>query len=211
MKLTTILAALLMSATLAFSQGSIVFNNRVTGQVVTHIYGPEPGATQVPRFGNGATDFPVGSQTYGGALLAGTGFTVQLWGGPSGTAPNLLTLAAGNGTATFRTGAAAGFISQPSGLNPTINGVPENSAATIQLRAWDNAGGTITTWAAAMASTSTAHGASLPFVSPVLGGATVTSPNLIGLTSFNLQVVPEPSIVALGVLGLGALFLRRRK
>ena len=34
---------------------------------------------------------------------------------------------------------------------------------------------------------------------------------LTGLQSFGLYVVPEPSIIALGALGLGALVLRRRK
>lgn len=48
-----------------------------------------------------------------------------------------------------------------------------------------------------------------------LGGGTVTPPSLIGLTDIsgvqNIQVVPEPSTIALGILGAAALLLRRRK
>jgi hypothetical protein len=36
-------------------------------------------------------------------------------------------------------------------------------------------------------------------------------PNTDGIRSFQLTIVPEPSLIALGVLGLGALLLRRRK
>jgi len=214
MKLTTILAALLMSATIGFSQGSIVFNNRVTGTIITHIYAPLASSPANSRFGQGTNDFPVGSTDYTGAVgLAGTGFTVQLWGGPASATANELTLAT-NGTAVFRTGAAAGFIQQPSGANPTVaQGITlpnQNLPAAIQLRAWDNAGGTITSWAAAMATPGLAIGSSPLFISQNLGGGPITSPNLVGLQTFSLAV-PEPSIIALGVLGLGVLLFRRRK
>jgi hypothetical protein len=42
-------------------------------------------------------------------------------------------------------------------------------------------------------------------------GAIVPTPDLSGLQSFNLRVVPEPSTIALGVLGAAALLYRRRK
>lgn len=49
-----------------------------------------------------------------------------------------------------------------------------------------------------------------------LGGGTVTPPALLGLKDQDgvnqfIQVVPEPSTIALGVLGVAALLLRRRK
>jgi hypothetical protein len=44
-----------------------------------------------------------------------------------------------------------------------------------------------------------------------LGGGTLPPSNLTGLTGFNVPVVPEPSTLALGVLGAAALLFRRRK
>jgi len=82
-----------------------------------------------------------------------------------------------------------------------------------QFRAWDNQGGTLTSWSQVMAG-----GGSIPggtsdifvFTAPLaLGGG--TPPLTTGIRSFNLTVVPEPSLIALGALGLGALLFRRRK
>jgi hypothetical protein len=42
-------------------------------------------------------------------------------------------------------------------------------------------------------------------------GMSFTIPQTTGIRSFQLTVVPEPSLIALGALGLGALLLRRRK
>jgi len=47
----------------------------------------------------------------------------------------------------------------------------------------------------------------------VLGGGTITPPNLaLGTANLVLKTVPEPTTLALGILGLGALLaIRRRK
>jgi hypothetical protein len=47
--------------------------------------------------------------------------------------------------------------------------------------------------------------------SPPLGGEVTPPPNLIGLTPFQFFLIPEPSVLALGVLGAATLLLRRRK
>jgi len=186
-----------------------VFNNRVVNTIVSPIFGPEPAPnSDLRRSGNPSTGTPVGSTVYGGAALAGTGFTAQLWGGPMGTAMGSLALCPGSQT-TFRTGAAAGFVTAPA-VNPTVPGVAENGTATMQVRAWDNQAGAITSYAQALQLNAAAGFSDLFDVSP-LGGILTPSPNIAGLRSFNLTVVPEPSLLALGALGLGALFLRRRK
>jgi len=63
----------------------------------------------------------------------------------------------------------------------------------------------------------TGFGASQPFAA-VIGGAAAdpntppsTPANLVNLKPFQVISVPEPSVIALGVLGASALLLRRRK
>jgi hypothetical protein len=110
-------------------------------------------------------------------------------------------------TTTFRTGTAAGFVTAPA-VNPTVPGVPENGTAAVQVRAWDNNGGLVTSYADALAAGRAAGFSDIFSVGP-LGGTLTPSPNIAGLRSFNLTQVPEPSVIALGALGLGALLFRR--
>src|ERR1041384_8052886 len=107
MKKNLLVAALLVSASVAFGQGTINFNNRVTSAgsgaqapVVAPIFGVDPANPTSSKSGlpdqtwyNGAT--VAGSNgpllqdglghtgtpglTYGGALLVGTGFTAGIW------------------------------------------------------------------------------------------------------------------------------------
>jgi hypothetical protein len=219
MKKHTLIAALSLACAVgAFGQGQINFNTRAGNPgEATYVYSPVYGvntlapSTQIR--GNSTTNATQpGPANYGTApLLTGTGFTAALFGGlapiTDERSPNLAFVA----TAVFRpVGAIAGNVI---GSAPFVPGVPGDSTAraTFQLRAWDNVGGTITSWAAAMANPAIAQGSSALFTVPApLGLGTVPPPNLVGLTSFNL-VVPEPGVIALGVLGLGALLLRRRK
>ena len=73
--------------------------------------------------------------------------------------------------------------------------------AVVEIRAWDNHGGTITTWDTAIIKGNSAQlfVQDLGGVDPVSGNFYLT-PNLVGLTSFTIMI-PEPSIVALGMLG----------
>ena len=104
---------------------------------------------------------------------------------------------------TFRTGAAASFFVNP--LDVTVPGFAPGTSATVVFRAWQGAD-----YASA-----TIRGESAPWTIAALGGvnpgtgAIVPTPDLAGLVSFTL--VPEPSTIALGVLGAAALLYRRRK
>jgi len=198
----------------AYPQGQVVFQNLIGGtnassSIRAPIFGPEPTDPSRAITGQSSQNnsFPPGSTVYTGPLLAGTGFSAELWAGPSGAAESALTPVA-NTIATFRTGAANGYII---GSTPTIAGVDANQVATLQVRAWDNKGGTLTSWAAVLADPTALRGAS-PLFTATLGGGPVTPPNMTGLVSFNIHsLVPEPSVVAIGAIGLGALLLRRRK
>lgn len=200
MKKSIIALLAVLTAGSVFAQGTIVYYNRITGSVVAPIYGPELDNPALALTGNTTAGTPAGVTVYTGAPLAGTGFTAELWAGA--TADSLVAVP---GTQKdFRTGGFAGAINS-SGLVVTIPGFAEAATPFLQVRAWDNEGGTILNWDDAQI-----KGASLPFVSAPLGGL-APPPNMVGLTSFNLHVIPEPSTFAL--LGLGALgmFLFRRK
>jgi len=240
MKRILIVTILLGSVVGVFSQGQITFNNRLTtgGAAGTFneplyqpIYGINPanpsnggqplqGTPNAPGGIGGAGGNPLpstGTTDYGGrAPLAGTGFTAQLWYGTVGT-PEVNLVLANSGTSTFRTSAAtAGAFNGTTATldNPAVM-IPggAGSRAVFQVRAWDNVNNTVTTWAGVLANPAVARGWSATFTPPFdLGSATSFIPNMIGMQSFGLFVpVPEPSLIALGALGLGALLLRRRK
>src|ERR1051325_3323256 len=77
----------------SFGQGTIQFNNRVTGTgtsaVVAPVYDVDPNCPSDRKFGNAATGptapIPAGTQTYAGAPLVGSGFTASLWARPAGS------------------------------------------------------------------------------------------------------------------------------
>jgi len=206
---------MLASVIAAYSQGQINFSTRVlsspVGTVNAPIYGPQVG----DPFGhlNGQHTTNGGSINYTGPLLAGTGFTAGLYGGPANSGRfDLLS------TATFRTAAnLLGYVTPPAVPLVSVATVPIGAMGTFELRVWDNRLNTVSDWAAVMADPSIPRGQSGAFSPPFPLGGTIpgqqpiTPPNLAGLTSFNIAPVPEPSVVALGVLGLGALLLRRRK
>lgn len=126
---------------------------------------------------------------------AGAGITAQLWGGPAGTAVDKLV--ALSPSTTFRTSSAAamGFVNA---VDVSVPGVAAGVQATLVMRAFNGAD-----WAS-----SALRGESNP-ITVALGGGVLTPANLVGMNGFTL--VPEPSMIALGVLGAAVLLFRRRK
>ena len=140
------------------------------------------------KSGNTSLGTPVGTQTYNGSPLAGNGYTAQLFGGPTNTPAE--DLAPMSPATYFRTTNSSGFIMPPD-FTLSVPGVPEGKRAKIQLRSWQNFGGTITNWQQVLADPRVPRGQSLPFISQPLGGLFAAPPNLIGLQSFNLAL-PNP-------------------
>jgi len=176
-KLLITLAAVLVSAS-TFGQGTILFNNRVTGQVDAPVSRPD---------GTGA----------------GAGYNAQLFLISGGTYTALTP------ATTFRTtsAAAAFYVVQPPGpvIVPTV---APGQQATIVMRVWEGAVGS---------SYDTAIGCrgQLNPITITLGGvpaqgAPIQDAVLTGMQGIML-CVPEPSAMALGLLGAAGLLYRRRK
>jgi septal ring-binding cell division protein DamX len=183
MKKLAIVAVCLAATLSAYAQGTFAFGNRNTAAGI---------------------DAPVTAAS--GGRLDGTGYLAQLFvnNNPVGTA------------VPFRTGAAAGYIST---VTVTVAGLAPGASAAVEMRAWRAAAGA--SWADAAASsdadpvgnagksaTLTLNAGGVP--DPTTGIPGFPS-NLTGLASFSLVAVPEPSTIALALLGGAALFLRRRK
>jgi hypothetical protein len=217
MKKTALIAAVLLgSAALSsvLAQGTIQWGNFFTA---THapIYGVDPANPLQTRTGNppGPMGIPAGTTVYGGSLLAGTGFTVALYVGSSAT--EVMAQMTHLQSQGFRTGPGAGYTAANlTATDPTRP--PGTLGVNVQFRAWDNQMGTITSWAQVLARQgNVAGGQSDVFTVGALGGSVPPDiflpPATLGIRSFQLTAVPEPSLIALGALGLGALLLRRRK
>jgi hypothetical protein len=214
MKLTAVLVTLLLGSLAAsnlLAQGQLNWGNFYSGVCRAPVYGVDAANPLLARTGNTTAGLPPGNQTYGGALLQGTGFTLAIYTGLSAAEAASSMQHVALNTGGFRTGGAAGLVFALDSIDPMHAGGTPNVA--YQFRAWDNRGGTVTSWSQVMAAGGTiAGGVSAPavFAGP-LGGGVITPPSTTGITSFNLTMVPEPSLIALGALGLGGLLLRRRK
>jgi len=187
------LAAVAMASS-AFAQGTInFFNNNLTGAAGTYRAG---------IFRDNGDGIPNNS-----TIGAGAGFTVGLFV-PGNNTP----LA----TTTFRTTTVQEvFIANVPDV--VVPGTGPNAAAQLIVRAWSTSAGS---FAAAQTIPGDQWGEQA-FTSRGLGGPNpdptqpaIPSPDMgPGFTGFEMTTtaVPEPSTIALGVLGVGALFLRRRK
>jgi hypothetical protein len=104
------------------------------------------------------------------------------------------------------------FITDTGFLNPinvTVPGHAGRTPATFVIRAWDTAGGSF-------ANATIQRGESAAFTINSLGGAGAppdVPASLDGTTyaGFTMVPIPEPSTYALGIAGLGALAMMRRR
>ena len=128
----------------------------------------------------------------------GNGYWVQAFAGTVGTAAGSLTAVA---TPIRFTLSAGYFFGGPT----AVAGITGGTTVALQIRAWD----------ATLGTTAPALGTAGSGASNLINVALVSSPtpenNLVGLQSFAITPVPEPSTIMLGIVGVGILALRRRK
>jgi hypothetical protein len=146
--------------------------------------------------------------TAGNAFAFGSGYQAQYYIGPANTTDATTLTAVGPQAALLGASTsdpAAGYFEGNNNgtITTTFAG---GSTVTLQLRAWK--GNSSSTYAAAGV-----KGAS-QLLQIVLGnpnGSPPTSPTSITTMSNFAVVGPEPATIALGLMGAGALFIRRRK
>jgi len=198
MKKLLIVGLLIMASASAFAQGTVNFNNN--------------GLVNPPLPDNLAVFF--GDSTAGGhRLTLGDGaYVAQLYFGAPG-APESSLAAVGSPNANFRA-ATTTLPGTWSGGTRTLTGFGEMAAVQLQVRVWNTADGT--DYAAAFAKNNGLYtGKSSPFAYTVPTAGDPASKYLMTQNGVGFQgffvAVPEPSVIVLGILGAGALLLRRRK
>lgn len=204
---TLAMASLAVGAFAQGTVGSLTYQNTAGVGKEKYVYGVNPSDPGAIVSGNDAALYT------GRELLSGTGYWAELWYGATGAAEADLKAVAGS-LVNFRTGTTAGLIQGKSKLD--IPGTLGGDKVTLQLRVW---GANATSWADVLTKPDVGRGKSNLILNWELGGVDkdngphIGSGNIAtGLEKFGLYtVVPEPSVVALGALGIGALLLRRRK
>jgi hypothetical protein len=146
--------------------------------------------------------------------------TIDSLAGAKGAAGYMAQLALDVGGSLTPVGAASSFIGAGapgyfSGGVVTVSQLAPGASGTFRVFAWDSTAGAATTYAAALTSWNSGltHGGwSAPITIATGGGGTPAGPpaSLTGLQPWFVTIVPEPSTIALGILGVGALLLRRR-
>jgi hypothetical protein len=214
---------LLAGALSAYSQGQIEFDDyaHVPGDnFQITVWSPQVATPGTQLTGNGPSDYPAGTQTgYTGVPIGGgtTGsgaagygngnnYSIALYYGVGANATTLSQLP--GAIATFDTGGYAGSWDSAGGVLVSVPGIASGSTGTFQLNAWYNGGGTLT-WAQAQAA-GDPSGSSIAANITLAGPPNVPS-TLNPITSFSLTSVPEPSTIALGVIGASAFLMRLRR
>jgi hypothetical protein len=147
-----------------------------------------------------------------GTKLLGTDFLAQLWAAPVGSTA----FRAYGDPVPFKSGVAAGYFL--SAVPVTLADVTPGGKVDVEIRAWRASAGA--TYDAAVLAPMVAAGNY--GISPVISGLAtggvpdpdVSAPGLpaplVGLQGFSF-ILPEPSTIALGLLGVAVLVLRRCK
>jgi|GEM_PF-950664 len=164
------------------AQGQFRYGNSFPGSLQAPVFAPDPSDPFTSRQGNATTGMPAGTQTYGGAPLSGSGFTVAIFSRPIGGQFREIH------RQDFTGGADAGYWSDYTATDAQI---PPGGTAEVIVRVWDNQGGAITDWGQATSAPTVAKGESGILTMGPMGGTTeygqtFPPPITTGLRSFSL-------------------------
>jgi hypothetical protein len=238
MKKTLVVISILAGATGVYAQGTLNWADAQTGYTI-EILSPSTGTPNVEQTGQTTYDTPAGTTVYSGGYIGGAasgngpgigptpssganGINYQNAGGfeaglyvdtslaalttdvTTGT-PVATTTLLGGGNDGLYNGAAPVYTSA----------LPVTTPVYVAIAAWYTANGTLTSYGAAAAPAAGSAAGYVESTSTVaLGGPPGTPPDLagLGLTSFSLATAtPEPSTIALGLVGASAFLMRLRR
>jgi hypothetical protein len=234
MKKTLMAASILAGAVGAYAQGSLNWGDAQSGFAIS-IISPSTTTPSLEQSGNTSWDTPAGDATYsggwiGGGAAPGGGIGATLASGPYGinyqnaneftmglyvdTSLTALTsdILAGTpvATTTLLGGSDAGLYNPVPGVY--VSGLAPATMVYVGLAAWYNGDGA-TSYATSMAD-SGVEGFVESSSEVSLGGGAAPPSGIdgLGLSSFSLAgTVPEPSTIALGVIGASTFLMRLRR
>jgi hypothetical protein len=202
---------LLAGASAVYGQGAVSLAN-YGATINTYIYvGFKATPTSTPILLGGSSTATPTLQNYASETGNGSTWTVALYGAIGAGVPmaNLLPLA--GETATFELGAkpdsdpgtwvSSAVYTFPSTTSPTT--------VTLQLYAWYNDGGAITSYAQAVADGLPAGFSAVE--NQALNFPPATPATIPEFGNFNVTTTPEPSTIALGVIGASTFLMRLRR
>jgi hypothetical protein len=156
---------------------------------------------------------PISSEVTGSAVVGANGIVAGIYWSLPGA--NNFQLVAGSTPAAVGAAVPGHVLGAPT---VTINEIAPGAMVDVQIRAWESAYGN-TYEAASTAGEMGGRGAQVgnsPTVTIMSGGGGMppgppASLNVPGMMGFEVTLVPEPSVIALGLVGAGALLLLRRR
>jgi hypothetical protein len=239
-KTLVIVSSLLVGAAGAYAQGSLNWQDSQSGTYLIEILSPDTASPTTEFTGQTSYDEPAGATAYTGGYIGGVnaggsagngpgvgatptsgylginyenagGFTMGLY---IDTSLNALTGDIKNGTPAATTsllgGANDGLYNTAA---PTyVSGLAPGTTVYVGLAAWYSGSGA-TSYSTAV-SDNTVEGYVESATPVALGGGSSAPAGLtgLGLTSFSLAgTTPEPSTIALGVIGASAFLMRLRR
>src|SRR2546428_9213708 len=202
--------AVLVSAEWSSGQGTFIFHFNNQGfnfGARAQIYGPDTDDPYRQVWGNTTNASPPGTQTYSGAPLTGTNYSVEAFYSLTQVRDIFQLATNASPIATTRTKPFDGYFDigdrYITEANPPDANI-HNYWVLMQVRAWDNAGGQLGSWDeawnAALAGSGRSVGWSKVFLQQLAIGIELP-PGLINFESFNAFSVPEPRVLSLLVLG----------
>jgi len=201
---------LLAGASAVYAQGTVSMANYLA--LNTYLYvSYKAGVAPAVELGGGGTVIPPTTSNFALETANGNAWSVQLYAAPGLNATTLSPVSGSIVTLGTTPGTLGIWSSTEIATLPGTTG-GATGTATLQLYAWYNAGGAITSYSAALADGVPTGYSAVADITGLGGGSPPqTAPTLPESLGNIVVAVPEPSTIALGVMGASAFLMRLRR